>query len=169
MVAFGLPATLVIYWVLRRWLAAVLFAHVPDAGPFRVHSLRVLAQRRPPVVQTLVGWSLGYGSHLLVEALTHEPRWGAPWLGLGKLAMVLQFAGHTAGSLVGLALLVLVGSRRKLDEWYGDDAVEQARSSSITRRSASCSGPVLSPSAAPPDWSGSPPALGGQAYSSALP
>jgi hypothetical protein len=136
---WSLAWTLVACRLVRRWVAPTAFAQLPDLGPMRLHSLRVLAQRRPPVWQTVTSALTGAASHVVVDAFTHRDRFGANWLGLngevftvhGRVftsARILQYLGHTAGSLVGVALLAHMGRRRRLEEWYGDTMVADARS-----------------------------------------
>jgi Domain of unknown function (DUF4184) len=137
------PATFVICRVIRRWVASVTFAYLPDAGPLRLHSYRVLSLRRPAWWRTLLcGW-LGAGSHIVLDGFTHDGRFGSDWLGWGdrittigdrsiSVANILQYSGHTAGSLVGLLLLVYIGHRRLLERWYGESAVAEAREFTVT-------------------------------------
>lgn len=139
LVTWSVGVTVLACVVVRRWVAPTAFAVLPDAGSLRLRSYRVLAVRRPPPWQTITSALVGAGSHLLVDAFTHPTRWGAQWLGLDRvlfvaplhgpttIADVLQGVGHTAGTALGLVLLVHVGRRRLLERWYGDDAVRVAR------------------------------------------
>ena len=136
---WAIPFTLLVCGILRRRAAAGVFAHLPDAGPLRLRSYRVLDRRRPLLLITLVSAFIGATSHVLVDGFTHERRWGARWLGLeavigelpvrGELsvARALQYAGHVGGSLVAVALFVHVGRRRLLERWYGTDTVSARR------------------------------------------
>jgi hypothetical protein len=145
-VVWALPVTLVICWAIRRWVAGTAFAQLPDLGPFRVHSYRVLARGRPALAITMLSALIGATVHVVIDAFTHADRWGAQWLGyddvvvhlpgLGdeRLAHVFQLGGHTVGSLIGVALVLYIGARRQLDEWYGADAVAEARSFTLFLR-----------------------------------
>lgn len=145
LLTWSLPATLVICWAIRRWVAATAFAHVPDT-PARLHSLRVLGLRRPPWWQTVTSALVGAGTHVLIDAFTHRTRFGARWLGLdhqlGHLELplsgpvspagILQYLGHTVGSLVGMVLLVRIARRGLIEEWYGAERVATARRFTLT-------------------------------------
>ncbi|MCC6225330.1 MAG: DUF4184 family protein [Microthrixaceae bacterium] len=145
---WSLPATLVICWALRRWIAEVAFAQLPDTRA-RLHSLRVTALRRPPLLQTVLSAAIGTTTHVVIDAFTHRERWGARWLGLGRplgdfhlplagpvsTAGILQYLGHSIGSLVGLALVVQICYRRRIDEWYGPAAIVRARNVMLDRSS----------------------------------
>lgn len=48
----AVPLTMLICWLLRWRCALGVFANLPDAGPFRIHSYRVITRRRPGVVST---------------------------------------------------------------------------------------------------------------------
>lgn len=124
----------------RRWVAPTAFAHLPDAGWLRLHSLRVLGRRRPPLRQTVVSGTVGAATHVFIDGFTHPERFGTRWLGLDRMFIdvpllhrtmtvshALQLAGHTVGSLLGLALLAHVGRRRLVERWYGTPAVRDAR------------------------------------------
>lgn len=145
-VVFAVPFTLVACLVLR-WRAALgVFANLPDLGPFRVRSYRVLTERRPGLATTLVCAAFGACSHVLWDAFTHADRWGSTWLGLDTVlfqvpgrgdftwARVLQYSGHTVGSLVAVLLFLHIGRRRLLDRWYGTDQVAAARTVHLTIR-----------------------------------
>ena len=132
---------------LMRWRVALgLFGNVPDAGPFRFHSYRVLVRRRPSTAMTLVGVSIGAVSHVVVDAFTHGSRWGAQLLGLDQVlftlplrgdmtgARVLQYFGHTVGSLIAMALFLGIGRRRLLERWYDEDQVREARAFTMSTR-----------------------------------
>lgn len=137
--AFAIPFTLVAC-ALLRWRAALgVFGNLPDFGPFRLHSYRVLVARRPGAFVTAVSATIGVASHVLVDAFTHKGRWGANWLGLNEailavprygeisIAQALQIFGHTVGSIVGALLFLHIGRARLLERWYGTDNVAAAR------------------------------------------
>jgi hypothetical protein len=136
----AVPLTMLICWLLRWRCALGVFANLPDAGPFRIHSYRVITRRRPGVVTTLVGASIGALSHVVIDAFTHSGRWGSDLLGLDEVlftapirgamtgARVLQYLGHGLGSLIAVGLFLYIGRSRRLEQWYGDAAVTSARS-----------------------------------------
>ncbi|MEM9561372.1 MAG: DUF4184 family protein [Actinomycetota bacterium] len=140
----AVPVAVVAAWITRRWAASGIFAALPDLGPLRLRSYRVLAVRRPPWWQTLTSALLGAGSHVVVDGFTHAGRWGANWAGLngvigslpgrGELtaARVLQYVGHLGGSLAFVLVLVVVASSGRLATWYGAEAVALARSVTAT-------------------------------------
>lgn len=137
---WSVPATLVICWALRRWIASVAFAQLPDTAA-RFHSLRVISTRRPPWRQTLLSAAIGATSHVVIDAFTHRERWGARWVGLGRpigtfelplagpisAAGILQYLGHTLGSLIGILLVAHICHDRRIDEWYGAAETAAAR------------------------------------------
>jgi hypothetical protein len=136
---WAIPATVLTCAVLRWRAAAGVFAHLPDGGPLRLRSYRVLARRRPPLRVTVLSALLGSVSHVVIDGFTHEGRWGAAWLGLDRVvgelplrgeltgARALQYLGHTGGSVVALTVLAGIGHRRLLERWYGHDAVTADR------------------------------------------
>lgn len=141
-VPFGVGAAV----VTRRWAASGIFACLPDLGRFQLRSYRVLSARRPPLWQTLTSTLIGGASHILIDGFTHTGRWGADWLNLNGTAFtaplrgtmtsarVLQYLGHTGGTLLFAALLLVIASSGRLVSWYGDEAVNEARSVRAPRR-----------------------------------
>lgn len=146
-VAFALPVTLLVVAALRLGLVRVISAHLPDLGPLRIRSYGVLADRSHPVLVTVASASIGVGSHLLVDAVTHEGRWASDLLGLERWSIVgpggsvsvahaLQVVGHLAGTAVTVALLLGMARDRSLERWYGDErvgAVRATRPGSVAR------------------------------------
>ncbi len=136
---FALPFTLVAAALIRWRAATTVFGNLPDAGWFRLHSYRVLVSRRPGWLVTTVSAVIGVVSHVLVDAFTHSGRWGSNWLHLNEVAVtvpvrgdmttarVLQYLGHSVGSIVAIALFLHIGRRRLLEEWYGEAEVAAAR------------------------------------------
>lgn len=140
------PLTLVLATVIRWSTASVAAAHLPDVGPARLHSWRVLHRRQPSWWITVTSAALGVFTHVALDSFTHPGRPGARLLGYDDvtvelwgrsepLAGVFQLLGHTLGSLAGAWMLVVIGSRRLLERWYGDDVVDQARRFTLTPRS----------------------------------
>jgi hypothetical protein len=139
---WAVPATIVACTLIRLRLAASVFAQLPDAGSLRLHSWCVLGARWPAWWTTVTSALIGATSHVLIDGFTHRHRFGANLLHLNDVlfslagreftsARVLQYLGHTLGSLVGLLLLVEIGRRRRLEQWYGVAAVAAARAFSL--------------------------------------
>lgn len=146
LVVWAIPFTLLAAAVTRRWAAAGIFAFLPDLGPLRLRSYRVLARRRPNPMVTFLSAVLGAGSHLLIDAFTHEGRWGADLLGLNRVivtvplrgdfttARLLQYVGHSFGSTAFVVLLLVIAASGRLETWYGVDEVRHARAVRTARR-----------------------------------
>ena len=129
-VTFAIPFT-VVACILLRWRASAAFSFLPDGGPFRVHSYRVIRDRRPPLVHTILS--------ALIDTFTHTGRWGASLLGLNSVlftlpwrgdittARLLQYLGHTVGSGAAIVLFLHIGRQHLLEQWYGKPAVGAAR------------------------------------------
>ncbi|MCP3988143.1 MAG: DUF4184 family protein, partial [Actinomycetia bacterium] len=139
LVLWAIPFTVVAAYVTRWRAAAGIFAHLPDLGPLRVRSYRVLGERRPGFVVTLASAVVGAGSHVLIDAFTHGGRWGADLLGLNAVlftapirgdftvARVGQYFAHVVGSLTFVVLLVMVARGGLLERWYRAERVEAVR------------------------------------------
>ncbi len=136
--AFAVPFTVIYSVLLRRFAVDGLFGSMPDFGPLRARSYRVLSNGRPRVLVTVLSALIGVASHIALDSFTHPYRIGSNLLGLHRVlfdgpfgpvtgAKFLQYLGHSFGSLIGVMLFVLVVSRRHLGEWYGHDAVAEAR------------------------------------------
>ncbi|MGE3589468.1 MAG: DUF4184 family protein [Ilumatobacteraceae bacterium] len=135
--AYGIPLTLVVA-VLIRFAAPVVANQLPDLGDVRLRSFAVLSRRRPAWFVTVACAALGIATHIALDSFTHSGRAGTRLLGYANdtvdiaglhrtVAGVLQWIGHTAGSLAGAALVVHIGRRQLLDQWYGPEAVDEAR------------------------------------------
>jgi len=137
---WAVPVAVAICALLRRRAAAGIFAHLPDAGPLRLRSLRVIGTRRPPLLITVWSAALGAGSHIVIDAFTHRGWWGARLLGLSEwpgeyvVPDILQAVGHVVGTLAALLLLIHIARRGLLERWYGAPAVEAARRVDVTGR-----------------------------------
>jgi hypothetical protein len=140
--AFSVPFTVVYCIVLRRYVADGLFSSLPDAGPLRMKSYRVLRQRRPRLLVTVTSACLGAACHIGLDSFTHANRWGSDLLGISTTlftsprgdvsgARVLQYLGHTLGTLIGVALFTVITSRGHLASWYGAETVERARNAPV--------------------------------------
>lgn len=144
-VAVAVVFTILYATVLRRWAVDGLFGSLPDFGPFQARSYRVLALGRPRLLVTAFSAFVGVFSHVFIDSFTHPGRSGATLLGLNRVlidtevftasgARILQYFGHTVGSLVGVMLFVLVVSKRHLGEWYGTDTITAARNAPVRPR-----------------------------------
>jgi hypothetical protein len=140
-----IPIALVLTTIVRWSTAYTAAAQLPDLGGFRLWSWRVIHRKQPPWWLTFLCCILGAATHLALDMFTHPGRPGARWLGyddvdvhlFGRtepLAGVFQIFGHTVGSLVGLWMLFAIGKRRRLDQWYGVEAVDAARNFSLSHR-----------------------------------
>jgi hypothetical protein len=146
LLVWAVPVTLVICRLLRWRVASGLFAQLPDGGPLRLRSYRSLTRRRPSLARTAVSALIGAASHVVIDGFTHGNRWGAQFFGwdavIGELpargqftvARLLQYAGHTAGSALGLGMLVWIGRQRLMERWYGESVVEEDRRASVSPR-----------------------------------
>jgi hypothetical protein len=143
---WALPVAFAVSWGVRNRAAAVA-AHLPNAGPLRLRSLGVLGERRPPWWLTALCAWIGAVCHVGIDSFTHIYRRGSNLLGLNDVAFhigdrrileaeVLQYLGHTAGSLVAVVMLWWIAQRGLLEQWYGDEAVERAQRAptSVTAR-----------------------------------
>ena len=124
--------------VLRTRAADGLFGSLPDLGPLQVHHYRALKLRNPHMLVTLFSSIIGVYSHVLLDSFTHPNRWGSNLFRLNKIAIgdvsgaeILQYLSHPIGSLIGLALLVVVVSDRHMADWYGSAALARSRSAPI--------------------------------------
>jgi hypothetical protein len=138
-VVWAVPTALVVTWAVRTWVAATAFAQLPDLGWFRLHSYRVLALGRPAFVATLTSVLIGAVSHVVIDAFTHADRFGAQWLGYDDVVVdvplrgslpvpdLLQDLGHLLGTVAGILLLLHIGRRRLLEQWYGAEMVARVR------------------------------------------
>lgn len=165
LVAFALPASIAVAWVLRTQVAAVAFALLPSLGPLRLSDWRVLAARRHPWWVTASSALVGAASHGLWDTFTHERRAGARLfpvlreraLTLGgapvSYARVLQYIGHVFGALVTLALLRHIAREGLLARWYGESFARLPRDAPPARHRALLAG-VLAACGAVGGWWG---------------
>jgi Domain of unknown function (DUF4184) len=80
LIVWSIPFTVVASVLVRTQVAPTAFAHLPDAGPFRLHSFRALRRRRPCRLVTVVSAALGSGSHVVIDGFTHTGRFvGVGW------------------------------------------------------------------------------------------
>lgn len=141
-VAVAVPFTVIYSMVLRRYGVDGLFGSIPDFGPLKARSYRVLQHGRPRFLVTLWSALIGVLSHVIVDSFTHTWRTGSQTVGFDNtlftgpdgpvsIAKTLQYLGHTVGSLVGMLLFVLVVSDKHLGEWYGKDVIDDARDAPV--------------------------------------
>ncbi|MCP3934443.1 MAG: DUF4184 family protein [Actinomycetia bacterium] len=143
---WSIPFTMVAAVVVRWRAASGIFAAMPDLGPLRLKSYRVLGRRRPRMAATLSSAVLGAGSHVLIDGFTHSRRFGAkslswdevlftiPIRGEFTAARVLQHLGHVVGSVSFVVVLAIIASSGRLERWYGADAVEADRRTRLSAR-----------------------------------
>lgn len=147
-IALALIFTIAYSVVLRRFAVDGLFGSLPDLGPLKARSYRVLALGRPRPLVTILSAFIGVASHVFVDSFTHSGRYGANLLGINDIlfelpivggfsgARVLQYLGHTVGSVIGVLLFVFVVSKRHLGEWYGMEQIARARTAPVRARAA---------------------------------
>lgn len=133
------PITVLFAVLLRRRALGPILAQIPDGGPFRFRSYRVLAERRPGLFLTAVSAAVGAGSHILIDGFTHAERFAARFLGLDGVllasglrgpmtgAKLLQYVSHGLGTVVAVLLALFIGRAGLLERWYGPDLVAEAR------------------------------------------
>ncbi len=139
LLVWALPFTLIATELTRRRSAAGVFAHLPDLGPLMLRSFRVLSTRRPSRIVTVSSAVVGAASHSVIDAFSHQGRWGANLFRLNSVlfsapggrditgAKLVQYAGHSFGSLAFILVLMLIARGGRLEEWYGIDAVDEVR------------------------------------------
>lgn len=135
--------TIIYSILLRRFAVDGLFGALPDFGRLKAKNYRVLKNGRPRLLVTALSAFIGVGSHVLVDSFTHAGRFGSNLLGINDIlfevpvlggmsgARVLQYLGHTVGSLIGVLLFVLVVSKRHLGDWYGEAQICAARNAPV--------------------------------------
>ena len=107
---WGLPTTLVVGWLFRRIVAVPLASQVRDP---LASVLRAIAATRHTLLRTLVSALIGCYSHLALDGATHTDGFIAQriaWLRTPvtpsiTVAHMLQYIGHTIGSVIGAYLL----------------------------------------------------------------
>ena len=129
--------------LLRRFAVDGLFGALPDFGPLKAKSYRVLKHGRPRLLVTALSAFIGVASHVFVDSFTHSDRLGSELLGIDETLIevpllgpmtgsgILQYLGHTVGSLIGVLLFVQVVSKRHLGDWYGEDQIRAARNAPV--------------------------------------
>ncbi len=145
MVVWGIPFTIAVTLAIRSWVANTAFAHLPDGGPLRLHSYRALRERWPLWWMTLYSAIIGVGGHILLDSFTHKKSFMSKWLGLDQtlfqapwdsgvsIARTLQYIGHVVGTIGGVLMLMSIGRRRLMEQWYGLENVVAARRFKLRR------------------------------------
>lgn len=125
------PVTMGMCFVIRAWVAWYAFAQLPNT-PARLHDLRVLACRRPPMWTTAWSALAGAITHTVWDTFTHDDRWGAYHMSFLRdhvatlagqsftVARTLQYVSHIGGAIVTCILLWVIADRGLLARWYGD-------------------------------------------------
>jgi hypothetical protein len=121
---WSLPVTLLCTRLVRTYLAEPLGAQLPDPVGCEV---RALARSVHHWAVTVLSALLGSASHVFVDSFTHRHGWGydhVAWLhhsvAMGwEIADVLQYVGHTLGSLLGFMLCLQLCAMHRVSAWNG--------------------------------------------------
>gem|GEM_PF-5768383 len=84
-IALAVPFTIIYSMLLRRYAVDGLFGSMPDFGPLRARSYRVLANGRPRLLVTAFSAFIGVASHIAIDSFTHPYRIGSNLLGLHRV------------------------------------------------------------------------------------
>ncbi|HEY4331181.1 MAG TPA: DUF4184 family protein, partial [Ilumatobacteraceae bacterium] len=142
--AISIPVAIVLTLV-ARFASSTTVANLPDFGPFRLWSWRALGTRWPAWWLTFSSAVVGVGTHLLLDGFTHGRSWGPRIFGYRDVhiafhghhltvAETLQYAGDVVGAVISVLLLLHIGRRRLVEQWYGAKVVADARRFSVSRR-----------------------------------
>ncbi|HKP63187.1 MAG TPA: DUF4184 family protein [Polyangiales bacterium] len=126
-----LPFTLLATLCVRR-LATPLGEQLPSPLGLEVQALS--RSRHSPLVSA---WSalLGGFSHVFVDGFTHGHGWAvaefpslrAEVFDAIPVSKVLQYTGHTLGTLIGFAMFARLVAARRVSQWNGDADSAEAR------------------------------------------
>ncbi len=141
-VVLGVPIGVALTVLFRLVVAPLAPTVLPDLGPFRLWSFGVLADRRPRWWTTVTSVVVGIVTHVVLDWFTHGERWLPQRLGYADTTVTwfgdtmsapeaLQIVGHIGLSITTVALAWHLGRHRKLEEWYGADTVERARTATL--------------------------------------
>lgn len=121
-VLFCVPVTLLVSWLIARAVSPVLWDHLPQAGPLRLHDYRGMSVHRFRWVVASVSALIGALSHVMLDHFTHEWGWFArhiDWYStvvvhdfLGRewtVFRIIQYSGHIVGTAVCLWLMARYG------------------------------------------------------------
>lgn len=130
-VAFCVPVTVAVAWVVVRVIAPVVPDHLPDLAPWHLRDYRGLAVHRFGWVTTPLSALVGTATHIVLDNLTHDWGWFAQnvsWYGdvlfagpLGRdwtVYRLAQYLGHVVGTGLCLVALARLGRQR----WMADRA-----------------------------------------------
>lgn len=141
-VAYCLPLSLVVYWLLTRVASPPLARFLPDAGVYHLRDYATtLATARPRHEWPLVAASVlvGSASHVALDGFTHaDPRVVAlfPFLAYdavrvgrdpGAYVQLLQLLASGVGTAATLAMMAAAGRRRRVLAWSGIEPAAVAR------------------------------------------
>jgi hypothetical protein len=121
---WSLPITLLCTRLVRTYLAEPIGAQLPD--PIGCE-LRAVAHSVHHWTVTALSALLGSASHVFVDSFTHRHGWGydhIAWLHDSvapgwQVADVLQYTGHTVGSLLGAWWCWRICARHRVSAWNG--------------------------------------------------
>lgn len=121
---WSLPVTLLCTRLVRSYLADPIGAQLPDPIGCEV---RALARSVHPWSITAASALVGSASHVFVDSFTHRHGWGyehVMWLhqevAAGwQIADVLQYVGHTVGSLLGALVCWQICKHHRVSAWNG--------------------------------------------------
>jgi hypothetical protein len=122
------PCAWLLAWAFRRRIAAPLGEQLPGVLGAE---LRALEHSHPPAWITCISGFIGGLSHVFMDGFTHGRGWAVqqfPSLNrvVTELAgapipewQLLQYLGHSFGSLAGLLLMAALVQRRQFSRWNG--------------------------------------------------
>lgn len=121
---WSLPVTLLCTRLVRTYLAEPIGAQLPDPIGCEV---RALARSVHPWAITVLSALLGSASHVFVDSFTHRHGWGyehVAWLHHSvsagwQVADVLQYLGHTLGTLLAVLWCLRLCATHRVSAWNG--------------------------------------------------
>ncbi len=109
--------TLVVSWVIRRIVLAVVPLLAPDGGPLDINGYWFSSRRRPLIRWTVLSATVGVVSHLVLDAFTHSDGFvvrnvgwmQTSWLSVGShnvtTSAILQYGGSVVGGCLALLMM----------------------------------------------------------------
>lgn len=129
--AFGIPVTVAVSWIVVRVIAPVVPDHLPDLAPWHLRDYRGLAIHDFRWVATPLSALVGIATHIVLDHFTHDWGWFAQnvsWFGdvffegpFGRdwtAYRMAQYIGHVVGTGLCLVFLAWLGRQR----WMADRA-----------------------------------------------
>ena len=121
---WSLPVTLLLTRIVRAWLAEPIGAQLPEPYGSQV---RALARSTHAWFVTVISALVGGVSHVLMDSCTHRHGWGYnhfAWLHVHvspswQVADVLQYVGHTLGTLLCALLVMRLCAAQCVSSWNG--------------------------------------------------